>query len=192
MTETCKKLSEAHYFLELTHRLFNALSPDFEFHLNAFANAARNVTFVMQKEFNRVDGFTAWWAAHPAKADKEMSKFVNLRNISVKEKSVGHKLFNLKHDFGPEGFHVIGHKGLTSVESDIIRFDGPIPDHTYVTVKDDNGERRVKVKLVHDFSIVESYDHGTKQVQFDNFIEEAGAYLGKLDALVEECESKFK
>lgn len=191
MTETRKKLREAHYFFELTHKLFNAQSPDFEFHLNAFANAARNVTFVMQKEFSKAKGFKEWWEAHPTKTDEEMAKFVNLRNVSVKEKSVGHNLFSLKHDFGPGGLHVVGHKGPTSVVSDRIYFGGPIPDHTYVTVKDDNGERRVKVKLVHDFSVIESYDHDTKQVKFDNFIAEAGTYLEKLDALVEECEGKF-
>jgi hypothetical protein len=192
MTATRKKLREAHYFFELTHKLFNAQSPDFEFHLNAFANAARNVTFVMQKEYTKADGFREWWDTHAAKTDAAMAKFVTLRNVSVKEKSVGHNLFTIKHDFGPEGLHVVGHKGPTSVLSDRISFDGPIPDHTFVTVKDDNGERRVKVKLVHDFSVVENYDHGTKQVQFDNFIAEAEDYLQKLDALVEECEKKFK
>jgi hypothetical protein len=192
MSETRKKLKEAQYFFTLTQQLFNAQSLDFEYQLNAFINASRNVTFVMQKEFNKVRGFKEWWQVHPIKNDKSMTRFIALRNVSVKEKSVGHKLFTLKHDFGPEGLHVVGKKGPTSVVSDPIRFDRLIPDHTFVTVKDDSGERRVKVNLVHDFSVIESYEHDTKQVKFDNFIAEAKEYLESLESVVEECESKFK
>ena len=191
MTATRKKLAEAQHFLVTTHQLFNNQSLDFEFHLNAFINASRNVTFVMQKEYSCADGFKAWWDTHPSKKDSNMTKFVHLRNVSVKEKSIGHQLFSIRHDFGPEGLRVVGHNGPTSVKSDIISFNGPIPDHTYVTVNDDNGERRVKVKLIHDFSVVESYDHGTKTVKFDSFISEAQDYLVKLTGLVDECETKF-
>ena len=191
MTATRTKLAEAQHFLETTHQLFNHQSLDFEFHLNAFVNASRNVTFVMQKEYSSATGFKDWWGAHLSKKDTNMSKFVNLRNVSVKEKSIGHKLFSIRQDFGPEGLHVVGHKGPTSVKSDIISFNGPIPDHTFVTVNDDNGERRVKVNLIHDFSVVEKYDHGTKTVKFDNFIAEAQDYIIKLTSIVDDCESKF-
>jgi hypothetical protein len=191
MSETSRKLAEAHYFFELTRKLFNYQSPEFEFHLNAFINAARNVTWVMQKEFDKEPGFLEWWESHPAKSKPSMRKFVDLRNVSVKERSIKHSIFTIKHDFGPEGLQVVGMKGPTSVKSDPIRFDQPIPNYTYVTVKDDNGERRVKVKLVHDFNVEESYESGTKQVKFDGFINEGTLYLSALDSIVDECESKF-
>lgn len=191
MSETRKKLGEAQYFFGLTQKLFNAGYADFEYNLNAFISAARNVTFVMQREFCNVDGFNDWWNNNPTKQDESMKKFVTLRNVSVKERSIGHNTFTLKHDFGPEGLHVVGKKGPTSVISDPIRFDSPIPDHTYVTVKDDSGERRVKAKLIHDFSVVETYEHGTKHIKFDGFITEAKEYLGKLEDIVDECENKF-
>lgn len=191
MSETRRKLREAQYFLHVTEKLFNNQSVEFEFHLNAFVNAARNVTFVMQNEYGEVKGFKEWWKKHTFQADKSAYRFVNLRNVSLKERSVRHNLFSIKQDFGPEGLHVVGHKGPTSVVSDPIKFDGPIPDHGYVTVKDDNGERRVRFSVIHDFSVVENYEHDTKKVKFDNFITEAKEHLRKLEALVNECESNF-
>ncbi|MBA3679556.1 hypothetical protein H0W80_05245 [Candidatus Saccharibacteria bacterium] len=191
MTETRKKLAETQYFFGLTQKLFKAGFRDFEYNLNAFIGSARNVTFVMQKEFTNVPGFNEWWASNSTQKDESMKKFVALRNVSVKEKSIGHNTFTLKHDFGPDGLHVVGKKGPTSVVSDPIRFDTPIPEHAYVTIKDDYGERRVKAKLIHDFSVVETYDHGTKQIKFDGFITEANDYLGKLEKVVDECEDKF-
>jgi hypothetical protein len=186
-----QKLEEAEYFLKETHRQFNARSGDFVFSLNAFVNAARNVTFVMQSEYARKPGFKEWWAEHPIRQDKSLARFIELRNISLKQGSVTAKTFMIKHDFGPKGLHVVGMKGPTSVVSDPIRFDGPIPDHSYVTVDDDNGHRRVRVDIVHDFSIVEHYDHGKKSVHFDNFIKDAGVYMDELAKIVEESDLKF-
>lgn len=192
MTETREKLREAEYFLRATQELFNKRSSDFQFHLNAFVNAARSVTFVMQKEFSKKIGFKNWWDSHTIKTDKTMRKFAELRNISLKERSLRTNRFLIKHDFGPDGLHVRGKKGPTSVVSDPIKFDKPIPPYSYVTVKDDGGERRVKVKIVHDFEIVEKYDNGAKQIKFNSFIEEAAGYLLKLEVVVDECESKFR
>jgi hypothetical protein len=191
MTETQRKLREAQYFLHTTSQLFNNQSLEFEFHLNAFVNAARNVTFVLQNEYSRAPGFKEWWAGHQIQQDEAAKKFVNLRNVSLKERSVRHKLFSIRQDFGTEGLHVVGLKGPTSVKSDPIRFDGPIPDHGYVTVSDDNGERRVRFEIIHDFSVLETYEHGTKQIKFDNFISDARDHLQKLEQLVAECENNF-
>lgn len=191
MSECKRKLNEAEYFLKTTELLFNNQSLDFEFHLNAFLNATRNVAFVMQKEFRSKKGFNEWWERHKFRADASIKRFVELRNISLKERSVKHSLFSMKLDFGPSGLKVDGKKGPTSVESDVLSLEGPIPTHTYVNINDDNGHRRINVPIVHDFSVVEIYDKGTKTVKFDNFIEESRSYLKKLRALVEEVEDKF-
>ncbi len=191
MTETGYKLKEAKYFLHFTEELFNNQRTEYVYHLNAFINAARNVTFVMQKEYAHKPGFKEWWDQHPAKKDEVMAKFVELRNVSVKEKTVREKQFTIIQSFGPDGLHVVGHKGPTSVVSEPIRFDGPIPTYGYVTVKDDSGERRVKYDIIHDFSVVETFDHGSKEVKFDSFIAEAKDHFEKLEALVAECETQF-
>ncbi len=191
MTETRYKLKEAKYFLHFTEELFNNQRTEYVYHMNAFVNAARNVTFVMQKEYADKPGFREWWNQHAAKKDMVMAKFVDLRNVSVKEKTVREKQFTFTQSFGPKGLHVVGHKGPTSVESEPIRFDGPIPTHGYVTVKDDNGERRVKYDITHDFSVIETFDHGSKEVKFDSFIAEAKEHFQKLEALVAECEAQF-
>lgn len=191
MTDTRQKLNEAEYFLRMTQTQFRQQSLNFEFQLNAYINSARNVTFVMQKEYARAEGFKEWWDNHQARSDESMKKFVTLRNVSVKQRSIGHKLFNIKHDFGPDGLHVVGLKGPTSVVSDPIRFDEPIPEHSFVAVDDDNGHKRVKVKIVYDFSVEELYENDTKVVKFENFMAEATTYQARLVALVEECESHF-
>lgn len=191
MTNTERKLNEARYFFATMERLFNEGAPEFEFHLNAFINSSRNVTFVMQKEYAGVNGFNDWWVNHPSKGDEVMKKFVDLRNISLKEKSVRQKMFTIIQSFGPDGLHVEGKNGPTSVKSDPIRFDGPIPDHGFVTVQDDNGTRRVRYEIIHDFSIEENYENGNKQIQFDNFLTQAKEHLVKLEDIVEECKSKF-
>ena len=59
--------------------------------LNAFISLARSITFVMQKEFHDIPGFAEWYAIKQdeMKNDKDMKFFVDLRNESLKEKSVG-------------------------------------------------------------------------------------------------------
>lgn len=192
MTETRYKLEEAYYFFYFVENLFNKQQPEYVYHLNAFVNAARNVTFVLQKEYAHVQGFDEWWHSHHLKEDRTASKFIDIRNISVKEKVVRENQFKITQSFGPEGLHVVGHHGPTSVHSEPIRANGPIPTYGYATVTDDNGTRKVRYDIIHDFSVTETTEHGTKEVKFDNFIKEAKQHFNKLQQLVEECEIKFK
>jgi len=62
--------------------------------LNSFISLARSVTLVMQKEFHDVPEFAEWYAIkqEEMKNDDDMKFFVELRNESLKEKSVG-KIF---------------------------------------------------------------------------------------------------
>ena len=191
MTNTRRKLQETHFFFLGTKELLRAQSRNFEFYLNAFVNAARSVTFVMQKEFGKQEGFDEWWSKHALKTDESAKKFIPLRDVSVHERSVGANVFSVKVDFGAEGLKFDG-KGKFSVMADPLRFDQPIPDHTYVTITNPDGsERRAKFPLVHDFSVIETYEHGSKEVKFKNFMSEASEYLAKLDAVVDEAENRF-
>jgi hypothetical protein len=80
-----ERLAEAEYF---ARRMFDL--PDSHvlgFELNAFLSAARSVTFLLQKEFAAVAGFTDWWIADRASlgADEAARFFLELRNFSQKE-----------------------------------------------------------------------------------------------------------
>lgn len=57
------------------------------YELNAFLSAARSVTFLLQKEFAHVDGFSTWWAEDRTTlgADSAARFFLELRNFSQKQ-----------------------------------------------------------------------------------------------------------
>lgn len=65
--------------------------------LNSFIALARSITLVMQKEFHDVSGFDEWYATkqNEMKNDDGMKFFLDLRNESLHEKSVGKILYKL-------------------------------------------------------------------------------------------------
>ena len=58
----------------------------FRYNLNAFIQALRNVTFILQAEKEKPDGFAKWYenARDRLKADDRLKRFVNARNLIVK------------------------------------------------------------------------------------------------------------
>ena len=86
---THDKYDEAQYFLgkllEHYHR------PDeFQFNLNAFIQAIRNITFMLQSEENKPEGFDDWYAKkqEAMRANETLRRFVEARNIIVKRSSL--------------------------------------------------------------------------------------------------------
>ena len=79
-----EKLLEAEYFAT---RLCWLCDDHFKYELNAFLSAARNVTFLLQKEMREVVGFDDWWdnCQKKMKNDSAMVFFKDLRNFSQKE-----------------------------------------------------------------------------------------------------------
>jgi len=88
-----ERLEEALYFLLQMRRNYIERK-DFIFNMNAFLNSARSVTWVLKKEFAHNPSLKAWYSQKEdeMKEDKFMSFFVKLRNVSVKEKTPGHKV----------------------------------------------------------------------------------------------------
>jgi hypothetical protein len=86
-----EKLEEAVYFLLQMRRSYIDRN-EFVFNLNAFFNSARNVTFVLQKEFSHKHQLKSWYSLKQKemKKDELMKFFVKLRNISTKEKTPRH------------------------------------------------------------------------------------------------------
>src|ERR1700733_14353832 len=64
-----------------------ARGESFGYNLNAFLSAARSVTFLLQKEYSKIDGFAEWWALERTTlaADPAARFFLELRNYSQKE-----------------------------------------------------------------------------------------------------------
>jgi hypothetical protein len=79
-----ERLSEAEYFLR---KMLSARGNPFSYYLNAFLAASRSVTFLLQKEYSKVDGFAGWWAQERVTlaADAAACFFLELRNYSQKE-----------------------------------------------------------------------------------------------------------
>ena len=86
---THDKFNEARYFfaksLEHYHR------PDeFQFNLNAFIQAIRNITFMLQSEDGKPTGFDEWYAEkqESMKANATLRRFHDARNVVVKRSSL--------------------------------------------------------------------------------------------------------
>lgn len=79
-----ERLVEAAYFLK---RMVRERGEPFGYNLNAFLAAARSVTFLLQKEYSKIDGFAEWWALEQTTlaADPAARFFLELRNYSQKE-----------------------------------------------------------------------------------------------------------
>lgn len=89
IAETDDKFTEAHYFIE--RMMVEYHDPmAFRYNLNAFLQALRNVTFVLQKDLSHRDGFQEWYPERREimKADPLLRKFVDGRNVVVKQRSL--------------------------------------------------------------------------------------------------------
>ena len=83
---TVDKLVECQYFLAMMLRNYHDPSA-FRYNLNAFIQALRNVTFMLQSEDNKPDGFDEWYQEQRAKMRENplLRNFVQARNIVVKQ-----------------------------------------------------------------------------------------------------------
>ena len=89
LAETDDRFGEAHYFIERMMVEYHEPMA-FRFNLNAFLQALRNVTFVLQKDLSHRDGFREWYRERQGtmKEDPLLPKFAAGRNIVVKQRSL--------------------------------------------------------------------------------------------------------
>jgi hypothetical protein len=83
---THDKLREADYFLGQV--VFNYHNPlPFQYNLNGFIQAVRNITFMLQSEDAKPPEFAAWYEKKQGemKEDPLLRRFVSARNIIVKQ-----------------------------------------------------------------------------------------------------------
>jgi hypothetical protein len=89
---TQDKFNEASYFL--SKMIENYHNPwEFQFNLNAFIQAFRNITFMLQAEPNKPSSFEEWYKIkqEDMRANKLLKNFINARNIVVKQSSLSSK-----------------------------------------------------------------------------------------------------
>lgn len=89
MSDTREKLLESKYFFER----MTETQPDryaFKYNLSAFLAAARSVTAIMQKEFDKVSGFKDWYENIQAKlqSDDTMKLFKDKRDVTIHQQPV--------------------------------------------------------------------------------------------------------
>ncbi len=92
LPSTHHKYLEAEYFLSKV--LENYHNPwEFQFNLNAFIQAFRNITFMLQSEPNRPTGFKDWYMKkrEEMRANPLLRNFIEARNIVVKQSSLTSK-----------------------------------------------------------------------------------------------------
>lgn len=79
-----ERLLEAEHFVK---RMARERGAELGYDLNGFLAAARSVTFLLQKEFSKIEGFSEWWMRdRVALADDPAARFfLELRNFSQKE-----------------------------------------------------------------------------------------------------------
>jgi hypothetical protein len=89
---THDKLNEAQHFFDQILRNYHR-PWEFQFSLNAFVQAVRNITWMLQSEEHKPAGFDEWYEQQQAamKASALLRRFVEARNIIVKRSSLTSK-----------------------------------------------------------------------------------------------------
>ncbi len=151
--------------------------------LNSFISLARSVTLIMQKEFHNAPGFSDWYAVkqEEMKKDKDMKLFVELRNESLKEKSVG-KIFykiELLEDITIPSKEALSWPSFKPNNEGTLALD---EDNKFFKI---NGVPRPEIK--YDYSI----NYLFKQRPETPAKTLCLAHYKKLEKLVKECNEKF-
>jgi hypothetical protein len=93
---THDKLSEAHYFIHEMIAKYHFLH-EFRYSLSAFFQAARNVTFFLQKELGQAEGFEDWYAPLQVRmGNDENLKLLNDKRVEtahIKSLEVASQMF---------------------------------------------------------------------------------------------------
>lgn len=89
ISEADDRYQEAHYFLSRMMDTYHRPN-EFRWNLNAFIQALRNVTFVIQKLLAHETGFEEWYSEQQEmmKQDDLLRKFLEGRNIVVKQRNL--------------------------------------------------------------------------------------------------------
>src|SRR6266568_1567426 len=89
---THERYDEARYFFGRMLATYH-IPDEFRFNLNAFIQALRNITFMLQSEENKPPDFEDWYGVkqQTMRSDDVLRRFVQARNIVVKQSSLAAK-----------------------------------------------------------------------------------------------------
>lgn len=178
MSDTREKLLESKYFFER----MTETQPDryaFKYNLSAFLAAARSVTAIMQKEFDKVSGFKDWYENIQAKlqSDDTMKLLKDKRDVTIHQQPV--------RPHAHVSVSITEHIALSdSVSIVITRADG-----TVERLESEPTPSTVPART-------ETITEPEWQWYFDELPEKdivtvCKEHIAKLDTIVEECESRF-
>jgi hypothetical protein len=178
VSDTRDKLLESKYFLErMTATQSNRDA--FKYNLSAFLAAARSVTAIMQKEFDKVSGFKDWYEEIQAKlqSDDTTRLLKDKRDITIHQQPVRpHAHVNV------------------SITERIVFSDSV---SIVITRADGTVERRESEPTPSPMPTkTETKTESEWQWYFDELPEKdivtvCKEHIAKLDIMVEECESRF-
>ena len=176
MSDTRDKLLESRYFLE---RMAETQSDRdaFKYNLSAFLAAARSVTAVMRREFDKVPGFKHWYEEIQAKlqGDDTMRLLRDKRDITIHQQPVRpHARLNV------------------SITERIILSDSM----SVVITRADGAVERQESKATPVPPLAKAASQAQWRWYFDELPERdvvtvCGEHIAKLEMIVEECESRF-
>ena len=150
--------------------------------LDAFVTTARSITLVMQKEFSKNPKFKEWYESitKDMKNDEIFQFFINLRNVSVHEKTVANT-FRISTTY---------EKGLTLKNGDVIPF-GKVGKDGNMILADPNIIIRDGKKINPGVNAHTNIEYFFGEKPDTNAFELCSLYLRKLEKIVMECYNKF-
>ena len=165
---TRHKIREAQYFLSKMKQFFED-DDTFAYNLSAFLSAARSITFFMQRQYRRRDGFAEWYCPYQIKmsADLELDYLNKVRVEDVHREPV-----------------LTGATREVTVSADaiLVKEGTPVAEHEQAKETEHKPPTQSSPKTVRRFF--------PKFGQVD-VIEFCENQLTKLTRIVEECENRF-
>lgn len=195
---THDKAQEAHYFLGRMMTEYHEPEP-FRWNLNAFLQAARSVTLLLQKELAHDEGFAAWYEpiATRLAADDLLSSFNKGRVIVVHKGMLTHASWIKAGVFRGRRLKLIVESKIppdldseTALRGVIEAFTGRWVDHDHTAIGEQLGvERRWIVTELGDQEVVELCN--TVMARLSVVVQEAHAFRGQeIDAIPEREEMR--
>lgn len=182
MFRTRRKLEEARFFLNHL-RDSEKKHPEFDYFLNAFAAAARSVTWVMKAEYLRVSGWREWYEAQSPDADEKelLGAFTQLRNKSQKEDPLETKVVVVM-DFPPES---LTHEFKEMLERGV----GKRFQTTVYAVPEDGDMSQIPSTAI--LGVVRSAERRLNELGERDVLDACEKYFGGLERLVDRCGAEF-
>jgi len=181
MPSTYNKFENARILLEQAVKSVNEQNK-VRANLDAFVTTARSITLVMQKEFSKNPKFKEWYESVKKEMmdDEIFQFFINLRNVSVHEKTVINTVrISTTYD-----------KPLTLKDGDIIPF-GRVGIDGNLILDDPNMIVRNGKKIDAGVNAHTNLEYFFDEKTDTDAFELCSLYLKKLEKIVMECYNKF-